>query len=388
MWSSGIIPSGRAERGFVLATTLLVTTLLTVMLAASFLLVSAEQRTTDNSYRTARALALAQAGLQNYFSQNRGLVDTSTYDSTRIILLNGYADVVATKVRGSGAASPSSPLALWVVRSTGVGTSPVMAGQVLGSRTIAQFAQLNLGKLPARAAMVALNGVQKILGTSGTVNPFSGVNYAVSVPGCTNPASADTFAISTIAGSAGYSKDANVVNPDGKGVDQSYAAWNNLYDSTHIDWPGLVNGNFIPDYIIPAGAPATSPPWPTPMSNTYPLGYSAGDVTIPASAGMRGMLVVKGNVTMSSGAHWDGIIVAGGTLDASAGGIIHGMAITGLSKALSPPGTPGQNNIPQGAASGYHARVQWSWCYAQGAVNSMSSLVPIKNAWADTWSTY
>ena len=61
MSSSGTIPSRAAERGFVLATTLLVTTLLTVMLAASFLLVSAEQRTTDNSFGTARALALAQA---------------------------------------------------------------------------------------------------------------------------------------------------------------------------------------------------------------------------------------------------------------------------------------------------------------------------------------
>jgi hypothetical protein len=263
-----------------------------------------------------------------------------------------------------------------------------MVGQVLGSRTIAQFAQLNLGKLPARAAMVALNGVQGISGTSGTVNPFSGSNFVATVPGCTNPASADTFAISTFSSpTAGYSKDANVANPDGKGVEW-LTAWKNLYDSTHIDWPGLVNGNFIPDYVIPAGAPATSPPWPTPMSDAYLLGYSAGDVTVPASAGMRGTLVVKGNVTMSSGSHWDGIIVAGGSLDASAGGIIHGMAITGLSKALSPPGTPGQNNIPQGAASGYHARLQWSWCYAQGAVNALSSLVPIKNAWADTWSTY
>lgn len=153
-----------------LATTLLVTTLLTVMLAASFLLVSAEQRTTDNSFGTARALALAQAGLQNYFAQNRGLSDTSSYDSTRIPLVLGYANVVATRLRPAGA-STGSPLALWVVRSSGVATSPVMAGQTQGSRTLAQFAQLNQGLLPARAALVALNGVQ-ITG-SGT-NPLSG----------------------------------------------------------------------------------------------------------------------------------------------------------------------------------------------------------------------
>ena len=103
MSSSGIIRSRAAARGFVLATPLLVTTLLTVMLAASFLLVSAEQRTTDNSFGTARALALAQAGQQNYLAQNRGLSDTSSYDSSRVTLVLGYADVVATKLRPSHA---------------------------------------------------------------------------------------------------------------------------------------------------------------------------------------------------------------------------------------------------------------------------------------------
>jgi hypothetical protein len=370
----------------VLATTLMVTTLLTVMLAASFLLVSAEERMTRNSFGSSLALGLAQSGLQSYFTQNRGITTSQVYDSVRVTLAGGYADVVSRQVRGAGATA-GSPMSLWVVQSRGVATNPVMVGQVQSARTIAQLAQLNPGVLPARAAMVSLNGALKLVGGGGTaINPFSGQNFSASVPGCTNPTYADTFALSAPGGTYYYS-DSGVPAPDGRGVEQApFPAWSNLYDSTHIDWGQLVAGNFLPDYTIPVGGATTSPPWPPASSNFYLVVYALGNVTIPPSTGMRGMLVVRGNVTLVAGSHWDGIIVAGGMLNDSAGGIIHGMAITGLNRVLGM--TVPQNNVPQGAAPGYHARVQWSYCYARGAVNSLANLVPVQNAWADTWSTY
>jgi hypothetical protein len=373
MSSSGTIRSRAAERGFVLATTLLVTTLLTVMLAASFLLVSAEQRTTDNSFGTARALALAQAGLQNYFAQNRGLADTSTYDSTRITLVLGYADVVAAKVRPSGAGSGST-LALWVVRATGVATSPVMAGQTQGSRTIAQFAQLNLGTLPARAALVALNGVVITgVGSAPPAYPVSGHDLGSQAP-CVSPGglAADTFAVSVPTGKYNV---VNVQPPAGIGVETWYPSWSNLYDSTHIDWVSLVGGNFLPDYTIPPG------PWPPLVSTNYLVGYVAGDVTVPAGQ-RRGMLVATGNVTLAPNAHWDGIILAGGRLiPNAASAVAHGMIVTGLNLALGQPVAP--DTIQPGVV-----RMQWTWCYTQSSVNSLSALVPFKNGWVDTWSTY
>jgi Tfp pilus assembly protein PilX len=378
MSSSGTIPSGAAERGFVLATTLLATTLLTVMLAAAFLLVSAEQRTTDNSFSTARALALAQAGLQNYFSQNRGLADTSTYDSMHVTLSSGYADVVATQVRPGGA-SIGSPLALWVVRSTGVVTSRVLAGQVQGTRTVAQFAQLNTGLFPARAALVALNGV-RITGPSGSNHPVSGHDLG-SISPCVSPggSAADTFAIS-YAGGAVYTYTTQNASPAPTGyptgLEPPYPSWSDLYDSTHIDWPSLVSGNFIPDYIIP---PA---PWP-PYSNNYLVGFIPGDATIP-SGQRRGVLVITGDATVISGTHWDGIILVGGRLTVSppdASFRIHGMIVTGLNRTL------GQIVPPDTLARG-GTMVQWTWCYTQSSINSLSNLVPLNNGWADTWSTY
>jgi Tfp pilus assembly protein PilX len=369
MYCSRTTRSGARESGFVLATTLLVTTLLTVMLAASFLLVSAEQRTTDNSYGTTKAFALAQAGIENYLARNHGLDTSSTYDSARIALAGGYADVVARRVRPASG-SASGALALWVVRSTGVATTAVMAGQVAGTRTIAQFATLNPGMLPARAPLVALNGVQI---TGNGANPLSGSDLGSIAP-CTSPSggAADTVGVSVPSG--GYS--ASNGQPPTKGIESSFPTWANLYDSTHIDWVSLTAGNFSPDYTIP---PASYPGYTT----TYNVYYVAGNATVPAGQA-RGMLVALGNVTMAAGAHWDGIILAGGNLSAQTGNstfIIHGMVVTGLNQALGQAVPP--NQLKRG-----NAIIQWAWCYTQSSVNSLASLVPIKNAWADTWSTY
>jgi Tfp pilus assembly protein PilX len=383
MSSSGTTGSPSSRRGFVLATTLLVTTLLTVMLAASFLLVSAEQRTTDNSLGTARALALAQAGLQNYFSQNRSLADTSTYDSMRIALVNGYADVVARKVRRSGA-STGSPLALWVVRSAGVSTSQVMAGQVVGSRTVAQFTQLNLGTLPARSNLIALNGVQV---TGAGSNPLSGSDIGNATP-CTSPGHpmADTVAVSIPSGMYGASTGGA---PTGT-IESFFPTWSSLYDSTHVDWAGLLGGNFLPDYTVTSASPVSA--WPPILSFNYLVGYvppdgsgNPQDITIPTGQ-RRGMLVVTGNVRIAGGAHWDGVLLVGGNLTVPVGlsYFLHGMVVTGLNIAQGQ--SVSMDTLPR-TSSGI-VPMQWSWCYTQSSIGSLSSLVPMKNTWADTWATY
>lgn len=352
-----------------LATTLLVTTLLTVMLAASFLLVSTEQRTTDNSYAVARALALAQAGLQNYLSQNRGITAGQTYDSVRIALDDGYADVVATRVR-PGQASTGRRLALWVVRSSGVSTNPVMAGQVLGTRTVAQFAEQNTMLLPARAPLVALNGAAVTAG--GSTNPLSGYDIGT-IGSCVPPGSgaADTVAVSVPWG--GYFQDAG---PWPYGRIDSIPSWSALYDSTHIDWASLVGGNFDPDYTIP---PASYPG----AGGNYYVYYVPGGAVIPSGT-HRGLLIVTGNVIMQDGAQWNGVILAGGYvagISGSADWSVYGMIVTGLNKALG-------MSVAGNSIKRQNAILRWSWCYTRSSISSLSTLSPVKGAWVDTWSTY
>jgi Tfp pilus assembly protein PilX len=347
---------------------MMVITLLTVMLAAAFILVSADYRTTLNAFASARALALAQAGLQNYFSVGHNLLAVST-DSTSYTFSGGYAAVVAHELRDSTTTTPRQP-ALWVITSFGFDTVRALSGQPNGQRSVAQFATLQPGALPARAAMVAPNGVDMIATPAGG-NPFNGLNFGFTIAGCTIPANADTMGLTTPAGSytGTGGNDVNGVRGVGASIEFLGSAAATV-DSTRIDWAKLVGGQFTPDFVgvlPPAG------------NSTYQSHYFVGDLTVPTGQ-RRGLLVVTGNVSFSSGAHWDGVIVSGGDMDF--GGnyvvILHGMAISGLNGTLT------KNRVRRNTGS----IIQWDWCYAHTSIASLMYLVPIKNAWVDTWSTY
>jgi Tfp pilus assembly protein PilX len=343
---------------------MMVVTLITVMLAAAFILVSADYRTTLNAFASARALALAQAGLQNYFSVGHNLLAVSK-DSTTFTFSNGYAAVVAQRLRDSTTTAPVQP-ALWVVQSFGFDTVRALSGQPNGQRAVAQFATLQPGTLPARAAMVAVNG-DSMIGTGG--NPINGRNFGFAITGCTIPANADTMGLTTWMGQYDGGTGGNDV--DGvQGVGSSIeflGSANAVIDSTRIDWAKLLAGQFTPDFVgvlPPAG------------NNTYQSHYFVGNETIGAGQ-RRGLLVVTGNVTFTTGTHWDGIIVAGGSIDFGPSFVLHGMAISGLG------GSPEKNRILRGAGI-----IRWDWCYAHASIASLMYLVPVKNAWVDTWSTY
>lgn len=443
-----------ARSGFILPTTLLVMTLLTVMLTAAFILASAEFRASDNTLANSRALALAQAGLENYFSQQRNLDTSSTYDSLRITFSNGYADVVGRRVR----AITGSRLPLWLVRAIGASTDPRQPGQAQGQRAVAQLAELNNGLIPARAALTAVNGIQMVAGGS-TTNPINGHNFGFSMTGCTIPggSAADTAAYtigsntmisfttvtanaggsygrssgfsyntyfapgeevvangftnasnngySTVTGATGntltVTKAPNTVaeaagtrtislasgnyltsaigGPTPSGTQQALPSISSAYDSTHVDWQRVLNGDFSPDYVNT---------WPAVCTGTctYNSYYWTGNVTVPTGQ-RRALLIATGDVTLSAGTHWDGIIIAGGALKAVPGAansyIIHGMAITGLNCGVgSCPAT--QDSIQRGSSND----IQWDWCYTHAAIGGLNGLVPLKNTWVDTWSLY
>ncbi len=369
----------RGRRGFVLPTTLLVVTLLTVMLAASFILVSADYRTTLNVFASARALALAQAGMQTYFSVPH--VFTGTDDSATYTFSGGYVRVRAQRLRDT---STAGPIALWVVRAIGYDTLRALSGQPNGQRAVAQFATLTTVSLPARAAMVAPNGVQ-ILGAGSPQAAISGIDLG---PQCSCAGGPGSNALSVTRGQLFSSTP--LPTPT-----ESISTRSAALDSTHVDWTSLLQGNFTPDSLLPVGSTTG---WPVGGSCTYLTWYVPGDAIIPPipggpyGNGIRGLLVVKGNVTVSDGAHWDGVIVAGGRLRAASGTanyLIHGMVVTGLSQLTS--GTdPGRDSVATqpALAGGYAAHIQWTWCYTVGAIGSLSFLVPVRNAWVDIWSTY
>jgi hypothetical protein len=343
---------------------------------------------TDNAFASSRALAFAQAGMQNYFSVGHSLTGTS--DSAVYTFRGGYARVLALKLRDSVTVAPTAP-PLWVVRSIGFDTVRAPAGQPNGQRAVAQFAQVQTADIPTLATMTAANGVQMINSDSNHQsyhddNPISNVN-ARSDPRCgasrrrgrARPYQSDVAAALLLP--AGLYTSGPGPPPTGPVVQLGSSTA--VMDSTRINWALLLGGQFTPDYVNEL------PPSGNRLFETH---YFTGDVSIEGgSQPRRGLLVAVGDVTLQDGAQWDGIIVAGGRLLADSSGTGHhsyeytvrGMIVTGLNLSLG--GYPvGPNRILRG-----NSRVlQWDWCLAHASITSLSYLVPIKNAWVDTWSTY
>jgi hypothetical protein len=371
-------PDRPCARGFILATTLLVMTLLTVMLTAAFIMVSAEFRSTGSSFSLARSLNLAQAGLTSYFASTHSLL--TPYDSTNYTFPGGFARVVARRLRDT----TSTARELWIVYATGVDTTRSLLSVGGGSRAVASLAY-RLGQLPARAAMVAANGISVTASPLGTVtNPLSGENASIGdawVIGCTEPVSpaADTAAATTAP--PGYSQSTGN-NPTG--TVQTLATYTAVADSTLINWARVVAGELYPDYLntLPTPCPATLP-WGDSDHCPYSSYLWNGSVTVPSagSGASRGLLIATGDVTMGYGSHWDGIIIAGGRFLADTSNyFVHGMVISGLNCATS--SCPLKNSIRRGGT------IRWDWCYAHAALSGFASLAPIRGTFMDNWKTY
>jgi Tfp pilus assembly protein PilV len=358
---------GADRRGFVLPTTLMVMTLLTVMLTAAFTLVSAEYRTTDNSHDRSRAHALAEAGLHNYFASNPSL--GGSQDSVRYTMTNGYVDVIARRLRDS----TSSKKQVWLVRATAYSSDPYQSGQLQGTRTVARLATYNPATMPATGALYAPNGVY-VDGSNVLPNPISGTDAA-----CNSPQGSFGLVVPT----GGY-VEAATGGPDPTGTPASNGVSNrpsaaSVLAQTRIDWASLTAGNFTPDYTLPAG--------PVVWTGT-PVVLIQGDYTLSGTtpgmpANPTGVLVVTGNLTLGPDFHWEGVLLVGGYLSARNDGTrLHGITMTGLNIALGnvvPRDTIRRNN---------NMHVWWSSCDLNSSVQSLGGLIPVGNAWVNTWSTY
>jgi hypothetical protein len=370
-------PDRPRARGFILATTLLVMTLLTVMLTAAFILVSAEFRSTGSSFSLARSLNLAQAGLHTYFASSHAL--GTGYDSINITFPGGYARVVARRLRDTTGTARE----LWIVYATGVDTTRSLLSVGGGSRAVASLAY-RPGQVPARAAMVAANGINvtasPLPGVVG--NPLDGVNSHIGrtwVIGCTEPGLDDTAAVTTAPPGYSQSPGDSLV-----GTIQTLASHGAVTDSTLIDWARVVAGELYPDYANTLPTPCV--PWhPWGDSNFCPYSsyYWNGSVTVTGAGigASRGLLIATGDVTMANGSHWDGIIIAGGQFVANVNNyVVHGMVISGLN--CSTGSCPPPNDVQRGGI------IRWDWCYAHAAISGFASLAPISGTFMDNWKTY
>ena len=117
-----------SERGSALLLSILATAMLGAGLMAVLGLSGAERRSVSNQQSQTDAYAVAETGLQQFVANRVALGFTSSpaaaYESTRVNVTGGYADVVLQRIRPA----VGNAAAVYVVRARGVSTAGMLSG--------------------------------------------------------------------------------------------------------------------------------------------------------------------------------------------------------------------------------------------------------------------
>lgn len=354
----------KPNAGFALPMVVFVIAVVTLLLTAAFAKVSADRRIGDASGANVNATAIAKAALQQYLGTRT--IRPVDGDSLRVNVTGGYADVIAKVIR-----RPADTLANWmfVVRAVGRVIDPTQGADPQAVRTLAQFAQWQTGRMDTKAAYLAVDG----LNHTSTAAPvtLTGIDSA----GC---GAATTYGMMMKNGSAPTLSSPATSNGTGSATQSNHATWaqNVVLDSTNLDWAGIVNGGFTPDYTsYQAG------------NMTYSSQFINGPVTINNMDG-SGILIVKNDLTLTGGtASWKGVILVGGKIIFTVGTKpltvwIGGTNIQGMVAA----------GLNQGGAKGdigaYPLIIQYNSCRIRDALAKLTGFAPIANGWVDNWATY
>jgi hypothetical protein len=309
------------------------------------------------------AYAVAESGLERFLANRAALGFTSTpagvYESTRVTVQGGYADVVLQRLRPAVGNAPAT----YVVRSRGVTVVPVQSGVPRAERVVARLATWTVGGMDARAALVGLGGIAKV-SSGGTLSGVDNCGVTASVAG---------VAVPTV---PGYTQTGGSSVPTGSPPILILGATTPLAASAiTMDWAGIASGTAItPDVRIPGQS------WPSFGSPTYwPVILVTGNFTLPSNG--RGTLIVTGNLTISAGRTWNGVILVGGAIIATGNLQANGAAVAGLNAKLG-------QAVPVTTISSGSKRFRYHSCNITSALGRFGGLSGLPNAWLDNWPSY
>lgn len=346
-----------SERGSALLLSILATAMLGAGLMAALSLSGAERRSVSNQQSQTDAYAVAETGLQQFVANRVALGFTSSpaaaYESTRVNVTGGYADVVLQRIRPA----VGTAAAVYVVRARGFTTAGVLSGTPVAERQVAQMATWSGGSMAPLAAFTAINGMTK-QGASGSLAGTDACGAASTVAGIA-------------VGTPGYTQNGTSV-PSGSPAILSLGTQAQAAAAVMIDWAGIVNGTSVtPTISLPGGT------FPSSFASGYwPIIKVTGDYTLPAHG--QGILIVTGSLTVDARI-WNGVILVGDDLIVTGAANVAGAVVTGLNVKLG--GTPAVSSINAG-----NRTFQYNSCHVASALGSYTAgLTLLPNAWMDDW---
>ena len=388
--SSHATPRLRNRRGVALMTAILAVAIITVAVAAGLSLVNSERRTVNDQQLAARALGIAQQGLDAYL---RHPENTAFRPGGRVTHIpardNDTAWIPVNVATGDTAIviprlfrRPGTGDTMYVISSLGKQGIKVVKGTPAAERTVAEVVTWSGAHVPIKAGWMSLTGISKN-GASGTL---SGTDASATpcLPG------GDVAGVSVPTtlpdGTPGYTSNggggSNVLsgNPplDNSSLGPSPTSAADSLAKAGIDWARWSQGLDLPTVWRTGDHGGAFPDFSDP--NYYPTVYVQGD--LPSLPNGRGLLVVSGSLTMNGLTHWNGIVLIGGAVTANGNDNVQGAVLSGLNLLINP--------APIGvAALGNGTKtIQYNSCEVAKALSGTHALVPRRGTWMDNWKTY
>lgn len=350
------------REGFALTMVLLVMIVLTGGVLTAYSLTTTEHLKTDDRREQVSAFLLAQEGLHRFIAESQGVRPSDQACAEYGDLDGGDAEVCSYLLRAAVGDEPE----LWVIRSSARRTGGNLAHLPDAERSVAQIAYWDAADMDVKAGLTSLGGVDKN-GNSGVVSGIDecgekGALPALAIP--ENPKYDDKFpkVLET-----GPGQD----RIDYIGTDPEDAA-----QSVNIDWKGIVDGKALtPDEEYKGGSwqpPTTKKEWPILKYNGNLAGAPKG----------KGILIVTGDLILNGGqVDWQGIILVGGSLTSNGNNTMSGATLVGLNALLGQKVKASELDATLNGTK----QIRYNSCHVSKALEAYSSLVPVSNAWMDSW---
>lgn len=406
--------SYQPRRGMALPMVIVVLLVLSASFAGGVALARGERALDDASKSSVLAQTYAETGLQRITGDRSNINPAlsgqpkAVGDSNRVVLSDGYYDVLTTQLRAPfGTTVPG----LYYLRSHAVVTRTGVAGGPSAEYTVTILGLWSAGTMTVQSAMTGVNGVIK----SGNAGTISGVDQCAAADGggaATLPALAVPTANS--AGNLGYGSPPNGTNPGSTapligagsppisyiGATPAAAAalvpidWVDIYgDDTGCN--GTIPWTFCVDYQgngWPTSSPATNFPndgWFESHPNDQPVIFvkngppNIGHEFVLPNSG-RGMLIVQDDIGLNGNtAGWNGILLVGGRLQSSGTNVVQGATVTGLN--VQKGVTPQANDVNDLSGTKQYL---YDSCAVRSAAASLGKIRVYKNTWSNNFKTY
>ncbi|HVZ78603.1 MAG TPA: hypothetical protein VG818_11535 [Gemmatimonadaceae bacterium] len=369
------------REGFALPMAILVIAVITAALAAGFLATNSEIATNQAERGVNRAFWIAQNGLEQFlvrrsesgfcqlcYLTGANAPPVAQYESARVAVTGGYADVTSRQVHAS---TGSNDPAIYFVMSHGVDTTVKMSGagnSAKAERTVGMYAKWNTMVMNVLAGWTSLSGISK-QGSSGTISGVDQCGQDTSRAGVSVP--------------KGEWSSSGHFSPTGNPPLDTTKSVSQLAAQTKIDWASIMNGAITPDVEIPPNSFPSSSKFAD--TSYWPIiRIHSNNYSLP-NAG-QGIIIADSNFTISGSNMWNGIILVGGSLTSNGNNTTSGATISGLN--ILRGGTADTSVVISEATANGTKSYVYNSCNVSRATKGMQVYQAVPNTWIDNVAIY